>query len=64
MGEGAAILVLERESHAIRRNADVLAELVGYAATADAFHITAPSEDGAGGSRAMKVGLRPCRDQP
>jgi 3-oxoacyl-[acyl-carrier-protein] synthase II len=57
MGEGAAILILERESHAIGRNAEVLAELVGYAATADAFHITAPSEDGSGGSRAIKLAL-------
>jgi len=57
MGEGAAILILERESHAIGRNAEVLAELVGYAATADAFHITAPTEDGSGGSRAIKLAL-------
>jgi len=57
MGEGAAILILERESHAIGRSAEVLAELVGYAATADAFHITAPSEDGSGGSRAIKLAL-------
>jgi 3-oxoacyl-(acyl-carrier-protein) synthase len=57
MGEGAAILILERESHAIGRKAEVLAELVGYAATADAFHITAPAEDGSGGSRAIKLAL-------
>ena len=57
MGEGAAVLILERESHAIGRSAEVLAELVGYAATADAFHITAPSEDGSGGSRAIKLAL-------
>jgi len=57
MGEGAAILILERESHAIGRSAEVLAELVGYAATADAFHITAPAEDGSGGSRAIKLAL-------
>jgi 3-oxoacyl-(acyl-carrier-protein) synthase len=54
MGEGAAILVLERESHAKARGAEILAELAGYAATADAFHITAPSEDGAGGARAIR----------
>lgn len=57
MGEGAAVLVLERESHALGRGADILAEMAGYAATADAFHITAPSEDGSGGARAMKQAL-------
>jgi len=57
MGEGAAVLVLERESHAIGRGAEILAELAGYAATADAYHITAPSENGAGGARAMKAAL-------
>ena len=57
MGEGSAILVLERESHAIKRDAEILAELAGYGATADAFHITAPAEDGSGGNRAMKIAL-------
>jgi 3-oxoacyl-[acyl-carrier-protein] synthase II len=57
MGEGAAILVLETESHARQRGAEILAELAGYAATADAFHITAPAEDGAGGSKAMLLAM-------
>ena len=57
MGEGAAVLILERESHAIGRGANILAELAGYASTADAFHITAPAEDGSGGSRAMEMAL-------
>lgn len=57
MGEGAAILVLESESHARARGVEILAELAGYAATADAYHITAPSEDGMGGARAMKLAL-------
>jgi beta-ketoacyl-acyl-carrier-protein synthase II len=57
MGEGAGILVLERESHARARGALILAELAGYAATADAFHITAPSEDGLGGARAMRQAM-------
>jgi beta-ketoacyl-acyl-carrier-protein synthase II len=57
MGEGAAILVLERESHARSRGANILAELAGYAATGDAFHITAPAEDGDGGARAIKQAL-------
>jgi beta-ketoacyl-acyl-carrier-protein synthase II len=56
-GEGGAILVLERESHARRRGAQILAELAGYAATADAFHITAPAENGEGGARAMRMAL-------
>jgi 3-oxoacyl-(acyl-carrier-protein) synthase len=57
MGEGAAILMLERESHAKARGANILAELAGYGATADAFHITAPSEDGAGGARAISLAM-------
>ena len=58
MGEGAAVLVMERESHARQRRAPILAELAGYAATADAFHITAPAEDGAGGAQAMRLAMQ------
>ncbi|RME07053.1 MAG: beta-ketoacyl-[acyl-carrier-protein] synthase II [Anaerolineae bacterium] len=58
MGEGAAVLVLERESHARRRGAQIYAELAGYAATADAFHVTAPAENGEGGARAMRLALQ------
>jgi 3-oxoacyl-(acyl-carrier-protein) synthase len=61
MGEGAAILILERESIALKRGAEILAELAGYGATADAFHITAPSEDGAGGARAMQLAMQAAR---
>jgi 3-oxoacyl-(acyl-carrier-protein) synthase len=57
MGEGAAILVLERESHAKARGANILAELAGYGATADAFHVTAPHEKGEGGAAAMRMAL-------
>ena len=57
MGEGAAVLILERESHARARGAEILAELAGYAATADAYHITAPDEDGAGGGRAIRLAI-------
>jgi len=57
MGEGAAILVLETETHARKRGAVILAELAGYASTADAFHITAPAEDGAGGATAMRLAM-------
>lgn len=57
IGEGAAILVLERESTAQNRGAEILAELAGYGGTADAYHITAPSEDGEGGSKAIVAAL-------
>ena len=57
MGEGAAVLVLETESHAKKRGANILAELAGYGATADAFHVTAPHETGAGGAAAMRMAL-------
>ena len=57
MGEGAAILVLERESDARARGANILAEFAGYGATADAFHVTAPHETGAGGAAAMRMAL-------
>jgi len=61
MGEGAGILVLETESHAKARGANILAELAGYGATADAFHVTAPHEHGAGGAAAMKMALESAR---
>jgi beta-ketoacyl-acyl-carrier-protein synthase II len=57
MGEGAAILILETESHARKRGANILAELAGYGSTADAFHVTAPHEEGAGGAAAMRMAL-------
>jgi 3-oxoacyl-(acyl-carrier-protein) synthase len=57
MGEGAGVLMLESLTHARRRGAMILAELAGYAATADAFHVTAPAEDGAGGAEAIRRAL-------
>lgn len=53
MGEGAGILVLESLSHAKARNAKILGEIVGYGASCDAHHITAPLSDGSGGAKAM-----------
>ena len=61
MGEGAAVLVLETESHAKTRGANILAELAGYGATSDAFHVTAPHENGEGGSAAMRTALASAR---
>ncbi len=61
MGEGAAVLILESESHARSRGAEILAELAGYASTADAFHVTAPHESGAGGASAMVQSLAAAR---
>lgn len=57
MGEGAAVLVLETERHAKARGANILAELAGYGATADAFHVTAPRENGEGGAAAIRAAL-------
>lgn len=64
MGEGAAVLVLETESHAKARGANILAELAGYASTADAFHVTAPHEEGAGGAAAIRLALESAHVSP
>ncbi len=58
MGEGAGIVILESLSHALERNATILAEVVGYGATSDAFHITSPAEDGEGAARAMALAIK------
>ncbi len=58
MSEGAAILILESEEHARARGANILAEFAGYASTSDAYHITAPHEQGLGAIRAMRLALQ------
>jgi 3-oxoacyl-[acyl-carrier-protein] synthase II len=64
MGEGAGALILEEREHAMRRGANIYAELIGFGQSADAFHITAPSEDGSGAALAMGRALRSAAIEP
>ena len=64
IGEGAGIVILEELEFARRRNAHVYAEVVGYGSSSDAYHITAPSEDGDGAVRAMKMAVRKAGIRP
>lgn len=64
IGEGAAVLVLETLDHALRREASIYAELVGYGSTDDAFHITAPDENGTGAAACMRQALASARLAP
>lgn len=58
MGEGAGIVVLEELEHAKKRGATILAEVVGYGATCDAYHITSPAENGEGAAKAMELAIK------
>jgi 3-oxoacyl-[acyl-carrier-protein] synthase II len=64
IGEGAGTLILEELEHAQRRGAQIYAEVVGYGMSGDAYHITAPSEDGDGGVRVMKMAIRKAGIRP
>ena len=64
MGEGSGILILEELEHALTRGADIIAEIIGYGCTNDAFHITAPAENGDGGARCMQRAIEDAEISP
>lgn len=64
LGEGAAVLVLESLEHALKRGAPILCEVSGYGASSDAYHMTSPAPEGAGGQLAMRMALQEARLRP
>lgn len=64
MGEGAGIIILEELEHAKKRGAKIYAEMIGYGASSDAYHITSPAPDGEGGARAMISAIRDAKIRP
>lgn len=64
LGEGAGVVVLEELEHALVRGAEIYAEVVGYGATADAYHITSPAEDGSGAAKAMTLAMEEAGADP
>lgn len=64
LGEGAGVLVLESLEHASKRNATIIAELIGYGTTSDAHHVTQPHPEGEGAAEAMKIALKRSKTQP
>lgn len=64
LGEGAAVMILEELNHAIERGAPILAEIIGYSANSDAFHITQPSPNGEGATKALNLALKRAEIKP
>lgn len=64
LAEGATVLILESREHALGRGANIIAELIGYGATSDSFHVTQPLEDGSGAAKAMQLAMKKAGVKP